>query len=609
MTNKTINTGVMHRSFDLSRDAIDEEARTVELAFSSESPVARWFGDEILDHDPKSIRLGRLNDGGPVLVDHDGTDHVGVVESVVISGDRVGRAKVRFGKSARADEIWQDVKDGIRKSVSVGYRIHKMALESEKDGLESYRATDWEPYEISMVSCPADGKVGIGRSEMLLKPNSFGGEHVTEVTNIQIKQLEASKMDTKAPEAAPVVDNTAAIEDVRKAELGRITDIEAIGNQHGFGTDARAAITSGQSANSFRSHVLNNISKPAPVVSTDIGLTEKEVRNFSFMRAIHALSNPSDRRAQEAAAFEFEASRAAADQMGRTAQGLFVPSEVLKRDLNVGTATAGGNTVATDLLSNSFIDSLENAMVVAGMGATMLRDLNGNVAIPRQTSGATAYWVAESAAVTESQAAFDQVTMSPKTVGAFSDISRKLLLQSSIDIEGFVRNDLAMRLAMAIDLSAIAGTGSSNQPTGILATTGIGAKTFAAAGNPTFGEMVDVESQVSIDNALFGSLGYVSTAAMAGAMKQKAKDAGSGQFVMANNQVNGYNMAVTNQMTANTVLFGNWADLIIGMWGGLDINVDTSTGSASGTVRVVCMQDVDIAVRHAQSFAKGSGGS
>tara|TARA_B110000285_G_scaffold12720_3_gene12596 strand:- start:1615 stop:3423 length:1809 start_codon:yes stop_codon:yes gene_type:complete len=600
-SNKTINTGALHRSFDLSRDAINEEARTVELAFSSEAPVARWFGDEILDHDPKSIRLGRLNDGGPVLVDHDGTDHVGVVEQVVISGDRVGRAQVRFGKSARAEEIWQDVKDGIRKSVSVGYRIHKMALESETDGMESYRATDWEPYEISMVSVPADAQVGIGRTAT--------GEHITEVTNIQIKQIEESTMDTKSPEATPVVDNTFAIEDVRKAELGRITDIEAIGNQHGFSTDARAAITSGQSANEFRSHVLNNISKPAPVVSTDIGLTEKEVRNFSFMRAIHALSNPSDRRAQEAAAFEFEASRAAADQMGRQAQGMFVPSEVLKRDLNVGTATAGGNTVATDLLSNSFIDSLENAMVVSNLGATMLRDLNGNVAIPRQTSGATAYWVAESGAVTESAAAFDQVSMNPKSVGCFSDISRKLLLQSSIDIEGFVRNDLAMRLAMAIDLAAIAGTGSSNQPTGILATTGIGAKTFAAAGNPTFGEMVDVESQVSIDNALFGSLGYVSTAAMAGAMKQKAKDSGSGQFVMANGQVNGYNMSVTNQMTANTVVFGNWADLIIGMWGGLDILVDTSTGSASGTVRVVCMQDVDIAVRHAQSFAKGSGGS
>ena len=600
MENKTINTGVMHRSFDLSRDAINEEARTVELAFSSESPVARWFGDEILDHDPKSIRLGRLNDGGPVLVDHDGSDHVGVVESVVISADRMGRALVRFGKSARADEIWQDVKDGIRKSVSVGYRIHKMALESETDGLESYRATDWEPYEISMVSVPADAMVGIGRAAT--------GEHQTEIINTQIKQIEESKMDNPTPEVAPVVD-TFALEDVRKAELGRITDIEAIGAQHGFTTDARAAIESGKTADHFRSHVLNNISKPAPVIDTDIGLTAKEVRNFSFMRAIHALANPSDRRAQEDAAFEFEASRAASEKMGRQAQGLFVPSDVLKRDLNVGTSTAGGHTVSTDLLSNSFIDSLENSMQVAGLGATILRDLQGNIAIPRQTGGATAYWVAESGAVTESAAAFDQVTMSPKTVGAFSDLSRKLLLQSSMDIESFVRNDLAMRLALAIDNKAINGDGNSNTPTGILNTTGIGAVTFAASGAPTFGEMVDVETQVSQDNALMGSLAYMTTAAMAGGLKQKAKDSGSGQFVLANGQANGYPVAVTNQCAANTAIFGNWADLIIAMWGGLDINVDTSTGSTSGTVRVVAMQDVDVAVRHAQSFAKGSGGS
>ena len=598
MSNKTINTGVMHRSFDLSRDAIDEEARTVELAFSSESPVTRWFGDEILDHSPESIRLGRLNDGGAVLVDHDARDHVGVVESVVISADRMGRALVRFGKSARADEIWQDVKDGIRKSVSVGYRIHKMALESETDGLESYRATDWEPYEISMVSVPADAMVGIGRAAT--------GEHQTEVTNIQIKQIKESKMDTKKPEVAPVVDNTIVLEDVRKAELGRITDIEAIGAQHGFITDARAAIESGKSADNFRSHVLSNISKPAPVIDTDIGLTAKEVRNFSFMRAIHALANPSDRRAQEAAAFEFEASRAASEKMGRQAQGIFVPSDVLKRDLNVGTATAGGHTVSTDLLTNSFIESLENSMQVAGLGATVLRDLQGNIAIPRQTGGATAYWVAESGAVTESAAAFDQLTMSPKTVGAFSDLSRKLLLQSSMDIESFVRNDLAMRLALAIDHKAINGDGSSNTPTGILSTTGIGSVAFGASGAPTFGEMVDVETQVSQDNALMGSLAYMTTAAMAGGLKQKAKDTGSGQFVLANGQANGYPVAVTNQCAANTAIFGNWADLIIAMWGGLDINVDTSTGSTSGTVRVVAMQDVDVAVRHAQSFAKGA---
>ena len=598
MSNKTINTGVMHRSFDLSRDAIDEEARTVELAFSSESPVTRWFGDEILDHSPESIRLGRLNDGGAVLVDHDARDHVGVVESVVISADRMGRALVRFGKSARADEIWQDVKDGIRKSVSVGYRIHKMALESETDGLESYRATDWEPYEISMVSIPADAQVGIGRAAT--------GEHITEVTNTQIKQIKESKMDTKAPEVAPVVDTTAAIDLARKEELGRITDIEALGDQHGFKTQARAAIASGLTANQFRTDVLNTMSKPQPMINTDIGLTPKEVRKFSFMRAIHALANPHDRRAQEAAKFEMEASRAAAEKMGRQAQGIFVPTDVLKRDLNVGTATSGGNIVANNLLSGSFIESLENAMQVTNLGATMLRDLQGNVPIPRQTGGASSYWVAESGDPTESSASFDQVPMSPKTVGAFSDISRKLLLQSSIDIEAFVRNDLALRLALAIDNKSINGDGSGSTPTGILSTTGIGSVAFGASGAPTFGEVVDIETKCSQDNALIGSLAYMTTAAMAGALKQKVKDAGSGQYILAGGQANGYNVSVTNQCAANTMIFGNWADLIIGMWGGLDINVDTSTGSTSGTVRVVALQDVDIAVRHAQSFAKGA---
>ncbi len=599
MSNEKMKTGVMHRSFDLSRDAINDEARTVEIAFSSEEPVSRWFGEEILDHDPASIRLGRLNDGGPVLVDHDHTDHVGVVESVVISGDRVGRAQIRFGKGERAEEIYQDVKDGIRKSVSVGYRIHQMRFEAETDGEETYRATDWEPFEISMVSVPADANVGVGRSD-------DNTDFETVVTRHEIIKEKESKMDDiKKP--APVVEKV-NLEDVRKVELARINDIEAMGEQHGFKDQARSAIANGVSADDFAKDVLRKIGEAKPVVSSDteVGLSSDEVREFSFMRAIHALANPTDRRAQEAAGFEFEASRAASEKMGRTAQGIMVPVEVLKRDLNVGTATAGGHTVATDLMSQNFIVSLENAMQVANLGATVMRDLEGNIAIPRQTGGASAYWVAESGSVTESAAAFDQVTMSPKTVGAFSDISRKLLLQSSIDVESFVRNELAMRLALAIDSKAINGDGTSNTPTGILNATGTGSVSFAASGAPTFGEMVDLETAVAVDNALMGNLSYMTTAAMAGALKQKAKDSGSGQFVMAGGQVNGYGVSVTNQCAASTAIFGNWADLIIGMWGGLDLNIDTSTGSTSGTVRVVALQDVDVAVRHGQSFAVGS---
>jgi len=588
--------GVLTRSFTVATSAIDEESRTISLAFSSESPVERWFGNEILDHGTKSVRLGRLTDSGPLLVDHDSRDHVGVVEQISIDKDRVGRAGVRFGKSDRANEIWQDVVDGIRTSVSVGYRIHKMHMESEEDGHETYRATDWEPYEISMVSVPADAGVGVGRSE-------------------QLKIIDL-KEETKMPKptegsTTPVVDTEAikqqARDQVRSAELARITDIEALGQMHSQTDAARQFITEGKTTDEFRQELLKQPIKPVEP-NFDIGMTSAEVRQFSFLRAIHALANPADRRAQEAAAFEFEASRAAADKMGRTAQGLFVPTDVLKRDLTVGSATGGGHTVATNLLSANFIDSLENAMLVAKLGATVLKDLVGNIAIPRQTAGATAYWVAESADPTESAAAFDQVTMSPKTVGAFSDISRKLLLQSSIDVEAFVRNDLALRLALAIDNKAIAGDGSSNTPTGILSTTGIGSVTLADQTGvkvPTFGEMVDIETEVSTDNALLGALAYMTTPSVAGGLKQAAKDAGSGQFVLENGQANGYNVGVTNQCAANTTIFGNWADLFIAMWGGLDLNVDTSTGSTSGTVRVVALQDVDVAVRHAQSFAKG----
>ena len=160
----TVKTRPQYRHFALDRSALDTEARTVSLAFSSEAPVERHFGTEVLDHSPQSIRLGRLQNGGPLLVDHDPTDHIGVIEEVQIGADRVGRAVVRFGKSARAQEVFQDVQDGIRRHISVGYLVHKMQQERASDGSEIMRVVDFEPLEISVVSVPADPHVGIGRA-------------------------------------------------------------------------------------------------------------------------------------------------------------------------------------------------------------------------------------------------------------------------------------------------------------------------------------------------------------------------------------------------------------------------------------------------------------
>jgi HK97 family phage major capsid protein len=287
------------------------------------------------------------------------------------------------------------------------------------------------------------------------------------------------------------------------------------------------------------------------------------------------------------------------------------------RDLVVGTPTAGGNLVATDLMSQSFIELLRNKMIVRAAGATVLAGLVGDVAIPRQTGGATAYWVAESGAPTESQQTVDQVALTPKTVGAFTDISRKLLKQSSIDVEMFVRNDLATVLALAIDLAALHGSGASNQPTGIASTSGIGSVVGGTNGlAPAWSHIVDLESEVAIDNADVGALAYITNPKVRGVLKQTEKASGTAQFVWerGSQPLNGYPAFVTNQVASNldkgtsvgvcsAIFYGNWADLLIGMWGGLDVLVDPYTGGTAGTVRVIELQDVDIAVRHAQSFA------
>ena len=605
LKNKTLEVESLYRSFSVQRDAISEEDRSVQIAFSSEEPVERWFGSEILDHSPKSVDLGRLKEGGAVLVDHDPADHVGVVEDVSIDADRKGRATVRFGKSERASEIFQDVQDGIRHSVSVGYRINKMSMEESEGDLETYRATSWTPYEVSFVSIPADVNAGVGRS------NETGKQPVV-IENVEINGDREMSEDKEVVKPEVKIDVQAERDAVRKSELARINDIDALGDKFEAKDLARDFVNNGKTVDEFRTALLEKVGEAKPVTeSADIGLTQSEVREFSFMRAINALANPQDKRLQDAAAFEFEASRAAGDKYGKDPQGLMIPMDILtgKRDLNVGTATAGGHTVATDLLADSFIDQLDNAMVASRAGATVLRDLQGNIAIPRATGGATSYWVAESGAVTESAATFDQVAMTPKTVGAYSDISRKLLLQSSIDVENFVRQDLALRLALAIDSQAFEGDGSGNTPTGVINATNVGDVAFASetAGACTWGEVIDMETEVSQDNALLGNLAYVTNASQMGYLKQTKKDDGSGIFLMENGQLNGYPVFVSNQIsTAGQMLFGNWGDLMIGYWSGVDLNIDTSTGSTSGTLRIVALQDVDVAVRHGESFSKGA---
>lgn len=582
---------------------VDAETRTVEFPFSSEMPVERWFGDEVLSHKSGAADLTRLNDGAPLLFNHNMDEIIGVVEEARIGSDKRGYARVRFAKTARADEVLGMVNDGILRNVSFGYRIAEMT-ESVKDGKSTYTASRWEPYEISAVTIPADNSVGFGRSD--------DGDQ----RDVTVHRSEESAPAEQPPEEitmteaiTPAVDVQVVATQAAEAERSRIAAISALGERFNQSDLSRKLINEGKSMDEARSAFLEEIKvdqKPITGKEADLGLTDKEVRAYSFVRAIHAMANPGDKSAWAAAAYERELSEAASKKSGRAARGFMIPADVLRRDLNVGTATAGGNLVATDLLAGSFIDLLRNRSVAVRAGATVLNGLSGNIAIPKQSGAATAYWVAESGAPTESQQTVSQVTMTPKTVGAYTDFSRRLTLQSSIDIETMVRSDLATVIALAIDKAALYGTNADNQPKGLTGQTGINTVAFAAA-NATFAELVAMETGIASDNADVNGMTYLVNPAQRGVYKSTAKF-GSGTDATIwepGNTVNGYRTEVSNQIVAGDVLFGNFAELLIGFWSGLDLMVDPYSNSTSGTIRVVALQDTDIAVRHAESFTYG----
>ena len=644
ISQRTKNLGKLERSFLFDRSKVDEENRTIEIAFSSEEPVERWWGTEILGHAAENVRLGRMNDGGALLVDHDPRDHIGTIVKASIDSDRRGRAVVRFGRSARAEEVYQDVLDGIRKHISVGYRIHSM---EEDRKTETFTANDWEPYEASLVSIPADASVGVGRNLRSESDSDIETKIISEERIMKLYDKEGNVIDQEGNiierKAAPVAESAPAISQEerdalikqdRKNELQRTAEIRALGKEHGQEEMADKAVLEGLSVDQMRVNVLDVLkeSKPIETPAGQIGLTQKEVKRFSYCRALHALANPQNPRAQEAAAFEIECSNSVAQQRGVDSRGFFVPNmdnagfvnrsadgvyvpgvsvphEVQHRaDLATTSGAVGGNLVATDLMSGSFIDVLRNSSALAGMGATIMSDLNGDIAIPAKlAAGASAWLATEGANAVQSDMTFRQVTMTPKTAATYTEFTRKLLLQSSLDVDNLIRNDISAGMALLLDAAGLYGTGANGQPTGIAVTSGIGDPTTWAAATPTWAEVVALESNVAGSNALNGSLGYLMETAMRGTLKTTAKDAGSGQFVMSDGgELNGYRGNVSNQVTSGDIFFGNFADLLIGMWGGMDLLIDPYTGGLAGTVRVVAHQSMDIAVRHAASFALGN---
>lgn len=314
-----------------------------------------------------------------------------------------------------------------------------------------------------------------------------------------------------------------------------------------------------------------------------------------------------------------------ARELGLNIEGnVAVPSWMIRaggerRDLTAGTTTQGGHTIETEL--RELIPLLEPRLQVEALGATMLRGLRGNVDFPKGNADAAAVWEGENDANAETSPTFDKISMSPNRLGAFTDISKQLIAQSSIDVENYVRNRLNFAVQKALDAAAINGSGSSNEPTGILNTSGIGSVAIGTNGGvPTWDHLVDLETEIAIDNADMGNLAYLTTPGIRGKLKKTLVDSGSGLFVWdqrfnpSGNGVNGYRAEVSTQVPStltkgtssgicHAIIFANWSELLIGQWAGIDLVVDPYTGAKNALVTLVINSWWDIAVRHPESFA------
>lgn len=594
----------LRRELTFTRDSVNKDARTCDLSFASETPVERWFGNEVLDCTGNACDMNRLNDGAPLLRNHDPMQQIGVVEKASMGADKKARAMVRFSRSQAGEEAFQDVQDGILRKVSVGYAVKNMVLEEQnEDGPDTYRVTSWEPYEVSLVSLPADNSVGVGRSK----------EPTIKQSKMETETEKKTEVKTEVREVVKTVNE----KDVRTAELNRIREITAVADKFKVPTEKRDQyINEGTHEQEFKNWVLREHIQAKPVeTSPDIGMSRKDKKRYSLLRAFNTLANnrPLD-------GLEKETSDAVATRIKQNPQGFFIPHDMAMfddedvsaslrsmspsmrsqmRTMTASTFGQGGATIQTDVLGGSLIEILRNRMYLTRLGVRNLSGLVGNIAIPRQSGASTGYWLAEGDSVTASNQALSQLGLVPKRLAAQTGYTKQLLAQSSIDVESFVREDQMAVLAIAKDLAGIAGIGGK-QPLGILNTPNVNSLTFGAAA--TWNNVVTFETNIALANADVPGMNWLTAPNVRGKWKTAVKVANYPVFLCENNEANGYPLWASNQVPGGQVIFGNFSDAIYADWAGWDVVVDPYTQAASGQVIITMTILTDFGVRHPASF-------
>jgi HK97 family phage major capsid protein len=590
----SFRVGEVERGWSYDKEKDD---RRVRLAWSSQSPVEREFGYEVLGHSEDEIDLSFARSGRmPLLLDHDMRQQIGVVERVDLDSTAgIARATVRFGRSALAEEVFADVVDGIRSNVSVGYSVKGMTpTEEEIDGRGIFRVNSWYPQEISIVSVPADKGVGVGRS---ILPTKKEEKMEMEGVNVQV---------TNEPVPVPVIDEKS----VRQQMLNEQNKIRSLAEGFGKSDFAERAIREGKPYLQFAEELSDEVRTNPHVVQPE--LTKKEKQNYSLVRAIQAAANND----WSNAGFEREISREIASRTGKEPRGFYIPDHGFQSRTLTGVTGSSGSgfgdkAVADNFLADRFIDALISTSIMGQVGATRFEGLVGDVQIPKFSANASVTFQTETGSVANGEPDFGQITMSPKTAANKIQISRQLLHQGlNGNIEQTLRDHMIRLFAAKLDNVAIKG-GGSNEPTGVLGTTGIGdVESAGTSGNAalTYANCVDIWSEVAADNALLGSLYWVTHPRVVGKLMQTlvASSTDSRMIMMDTDSLLGYPVVQTTQAPSSSpyaLLFGNFTDLYLGFFGALDVLVDPYGAAGNSTVNLYFYQMMDVAVARPESFS------
>lgn len=594
-----------------------EGDQRIPVAISSETPVERvdWgTGErylEVLDHAPGSVDLTWAARGIPLLLSHDSRDQYGLVTDLTIGEDRKLRGWIRFSRGQKAQEIRQDIEDGIRPMVSVGYRAgDTYTTERTANGEPVRRYSGWTVYEVSTVPIPADPSVGIGRAHAV--PDTHSTTLAAEQA-LRSEHVDATPTVATAPEpvAAP------AVTEVRS----RSETIYGFAASAGLtAREADALVASGRDIDAIGKELLERMHQQndhAAAPSPAVTLTEREQAQYSLMRALNGIA------AGKRSGFEFEVSDEFAAKSGRSYtndNSFFLPLNV-RSQLSVGTANKGGELRATELRPELIELLRQRSLAIGTLGARFMPGLVGNVAFPRQTAAATAEWVAEAPAsdMSLSSLSLDQVTLSPKTLQASTTVSRQLLAQSTPAADQIVFDDIIAQHAVAIDKAAFWGTGASNQPTGVGVASGTNLIAMGTNGAAmSLSKFLEGLKEIEVDNAMTDNVVFVTTPGVKYKAAETAKVASTDSVMLwdiLTNTVMGVTAYATNNVpstltkgstsgAAHGGIIGDFSNVMIGEWGaGAEIIVDPYTLARRNLIQITSIQFVDVQVRVPSAFA------